>query len=312
MLDLHPFTPAEGAHFDTLVDIWNATCGPELSVSRRFVEFNTRGSEGAAEAGCLALSDDRPVGFVLASAAARFGNAGWVDAIAVMPSAQRRGAGTALLGWAESWLAEQDCRRVRLGGSLRPFTPGLTAELGSRSFFERRGYQGAGDVWDVAHDLRGYNTPASTDRVAADVRSLEPGQEDALREFLGRAFPGRWAYECDEFFREGGRASDYLTLWRDGRVEGFCQLTFVDSLRPLDRFYMQRLPQPWGQLGPIGVGEVCRGQGYGGAVLDAGLRHLRDHGIAGCVIDWTNLVDFYGKFGFTLYRQYTTMAKDLS
>jgi predicted N-acetyltransferase YhbS len=43
-------------------------------------------------------------------------------------------------------------------------------------------------------------------------------------------------------------------------------------------------------------------------VLDAGLRRLRDAGIAGCVIDWTGLLDFYGKFGFHPYRKYEMLA----
>jgi len=73
---------------------------------------------------------------------------------------------------------------------------------------------------------------------------------------------------------------------------------------------MHRLPKPWGQLGPIGVSKDARGKGYGGALLDAGLRYLRDQGVRGCVIDWTDLVDFYGKFGFKPYREYAILAKD--
>jgi predicted N-acetyltransferase YhbS len=74
---------------------------------------------------------------------------------------------------------------------------------------------------------------------------------------------------------------------------------------------MHRLPRPWGQLGPIGVSQDTRGKGYGGALLDAGLRYLRDQGVRGCVIDWTDLVDFYGKFGFKPYRKYQMLIKTL-
>jgi predicted N-acetyltransferase YhbS len=72
---------------------------------------------------------------------------------------------------------------------------------------------------------------------------------------------------------------------------------------------MHRLPKPWGQLGPIGVSKDVRGKGYGGALLDAGLGYLRDQGVRGCVIDWTDLVDFYGKFGFKPYREYAILGK---
>ena len=53
------------------------------------------------------------------------------------------------------------------------------------------------------------------------------------------------------------------------------------------------------------------GYHVGAAVLDAGLRRLHNNGINGCVIDWTDLVEFYGKFGFTPYRKYVQLVKAL-
>ncbi len=50
-------------------------------------------------------------------------------------------------------------------------------------------------------------------------------------------------------------------------------------------------------------------EGFGGALLDAALRHLSDRRVRGCVIDWTGLVDFYAKFGFKPYRQYVVLIK---
>jgi GNAT superfamily N-acetyltransferase len=174
-------------------------------------------------------------------------------------------------------------------------------------------------VWDVARSLRdypagqswrGYVSPSSAQRQTdAAVRPARAGEEDALLAFFRREFPGRWRFEFEEFLREGGRVSDYMLLWTGRGVDGFCQLTFGDSLRPLDRFFMHRLARLWGQLGPIGVSWDCRGKGYGAALLDAGLRRLRDHGVDGCVIDWTTLLDFYGKFGFQPYREYKVLEK---
>ena len=130
-----------------------------------------------------------------------------------------------------------------------------------------------------------------------------------MMEFFDREFPNRWRYEFQEFLRERGRLSDYHLLITERGVDGFARLTFADSERPIDRFYMHRLPKPWGQLGPIGVSKDTRGKGYGGALLDGALGHLRDQGIRGCVIDWTSLADFYGKFGFKPYREYAMLSK---
>ena len=128
---------------------------------------------------------------------------------------------------------------------------------------------------------------------------------------MRREFGGRWRYECEEFLRNNGRISDYILLWSERGVDGCCQLRFEDSSSPLERFYPYRLPRPWGQLGSIGVSADRRGRGYGALLLDGGLRQLREHGVAGCVIDWTGLLDFYGKFGFKPYREYLMWGKDI-
>ncbi|MCB0022588.1 MAG: GNAT family N-acetyltransferase, partial [Caldilinea sp.] len=121
----------------------------------------------------------------------------------------------------------------------------------------------------------------------------------------------RWRYEAEAFLADGGRLSDYMLLWTERGVDGCCLLTFPDSMRPMERYYLYRLPKPWGQLGSIGVSADRRGHGYGAALLDAGLRRLHDNGINGCVIDWTGLVDFYARFGFERYRSYTMLARSL-
>jgi predicted N-acetyltransferase YhbS len=331
---LRPFAPSDTQH---AAAIWTAACGPDLAISPHLVEYNTRPATGAVQAGRIAMQDGQPTGFVLASALPASSHVlpsqlGWIDAVAVSPAFQRQGIGSALLTWAEAWLAEQGCTHARLGGSLRPFTPGLPVELDTGLFFDRRGYQGqaGGSVdWDVAHDLGEYEIPnakyqtpalptgglwlrAGASVSNADIRAAQPGQEEAVLEFFNRSFPGRWQFEFLEFVREAGRMSDYMLLWTGRGVDGFARLTFEDSERPIERFHMRHLPRPWGQLGPIGVSDDCRGQGYGGALLDAGLRRLRECSVRGCVIDWTSLVDFYGKFGFKPYRQYAMLLKSLN
>jgi predicted N-acetyltransferase YhbS len=102
-----------------------------------------------------------------------------------------------------------------------------------------------------------------------------------------------------------------MLLWSERGVDGCCLLTFPDSVRPLERFYPYQLPKPWGQLGSIGISADRRGVGFGAALLDAGLRRLHNNGVNGCVIDWTTLTDFYGKFGFAPYRSYVMLGRSL-
>jgi predicted N-acetyltransferase YhbS len=315
-MSLIPFNPS--THLPALIALWNAACGDDLAINERFAAYNTRPATGAVQAGRIALENGQPVGIVLASALPNDPQTsprevGWIDALAVAPTHQRRGIGSALLASAEAWLREQGCTQARLGGGLRYFVPGYPLALGSIKFFEARGYTlrtNEPRVCDLARDLRDYATIQRPND--ATLRPATPDDANAILEFLWREFPGRWRFEFEEFLRARGRWSDYLVLQTARGIDGTVRLTFEDSERPIEQYYPYRLPRPWGQLGAIGVSRAVRGKGYGGALLDAGLVYLRERGVRGCIIDWTNLVEWYGKFGFTPCRWYAVYVKMLN
>jgi predicted N-acetyltransferase YhbS len=346
---LQPFDPHQPPHIEAAAAIWNRACGDDLAITPAFVAFNTRPATGGVQAGWLAWDGDAAAGFALASAlpgdpATSPPETGWIDALAVTPACQRRGLGGALLAQAEAWLAGQGCRAARLGGSLRPFAPGLPLELSSQPFFQQRGYRpraSEATVWDVAADL---SDPAVGVEASAGVRGearlkprLQAGasvgveasagvwiaaardrDEAALLAFLQREFPGRWRFEFEEFRRAGGRMSEYSLLWRQesGRapfVDGLCRIRrrWRHAVDPLERYFMHRLPPPWGQLGPVGVGQAGQGQGWGRGLIEFSLARLAACGVRGCVIDWTTLLDFYAKFGFRPLHGYRVLVKEL-
>jgi predicted N-acetyltransferase YhbS len=314
-----PFDPANPAHIAAAARIWSAACGPALAITEDFARFVCQPGYGVSFAGQLALADGAPAGFAFASAMPGSPDvtspaAGNIEALAVSPAHQGCGVGSALLDWAEAWLAGQGCSQFRLGGGLQWVIPGVPVALEqSVAYFSRRGYgnpTGHDRAWDVARSLVDYASPVGV-RIAKDVRiaPLAAGQEDALLAFLYREFPNRWRYELEEYLRRGARLSDYTLLWSERGVDGFAKLTFEDSMWSLGRYFLNGLPHPWGQLGPIGVSADRRGLGYGGAMLDGGLRRLHEAGVQGCVIDWTGIAGFYGKFGFRPYREYLMWGK---
>ncbi|MBX3012846.1 MAG: GNAT family N-acetyltransferase [Caldilineaceae bacterium] len=309
------FSSQEPAHVAAVTTVWNAACSSELMLSNRFVEFNLQPVTGGKQAGQIARQGETIVGFVLASTLpgqphVAPATVGWIDAIAVTPQAQRQGIGSALLAWAEAWLTQQTCQTFVLGASQHPFVPGVPSTLETAPFFQRRGYGQPRSAWDVAADLNDYKPPATVREIQGEVRPAQPGDAEALSTFLQREFSGRWHFEFEEFLRHPDhRLSDYMILWSERGVDGFCQLTFEDSLRPMERFFPYQLPRHWGQLGPIGVSADRRGLGYGAALLDAGIRRLYNSGVNGCVIDWTTHLALYGKFGFTPYREYIQLNK---
>lgn len=310
MVTLIPFTDS---HHRDAVRIWNAAADANYCINERLMAYNTIPCSGETIEGQLALQNGEAVGFILACAI-EGGSLGWISALAVHPAVQRKGVGSRLLRWADGWLKEKGCTRARLGGSLRPFAPGLPyAMSASLPFFEKHGYAAQKSQpyeYDIARSLREYKSiypkPAH-----ALLAPMQPGEESLLLDFLGRGYPGRWEFEAKQFVKDGGRPSDFLLLRVDDVVHGFCRLTLSDSERPIERFYPQRLPKPWGQFGPLGLSKAVRGQGLGGYLIDAAAVHLQSLGVDGCVIDWTSLVDLYGKFGFTVYNQYINIFKEL-
>ena len=317
-MQLLPFDFQSDEHLAGAADAWSDACGRDLSISSRFMAYNTRPPDGVELAGRVAVEGSRVLGFVLASRLLSHPDIsaedqGWVNAIAMRPSAQRRGGGSDLMHWAENWLRRRGVKRVALGDGLRPFLPALPEELCSQGFFTARGYQPHGETWDVARDLGdGQPIARRSEPPYAQIGTAALSDAAALLDFLAREFPGGWHYEAHEFLRLGGDISDFVLLRQVDRVAGFAWITSASSARPLDRYYPQRLPKPWGQLGPIGVAKAARGAGWGGLLLQAGLMTLRDRGVRGCVIDWTGLLDFYGKYGFKPYRRYRFYSKTIS
>jgi len=309
-MDWIPIEPNNHLHHEGIAEVWNAACGDGLWFSPRFAAYNLRPTTSAIQAGQLVMVNGKPVAFVLVSAVVN--ENAWIDAMAVHPGHQGLGLGTQLLTWAEGWLRDKQVDEARLGASLRPFVPGAPVEVSSEAFFVKLGYENLGVAVDMACDLA-HGLKVHPVARPPDVLPLTSADVPAMHEFLQRAFPGRWHFEFEEFLREDGRLSDYLVAWANDsgahRIEGFCQTTWEDSMRPLDRFYPQPLPRPWGQLGSIGVSEACRGKGYAAALINAALERFRAAGIRGCIIDWTGLIDFYARFGFTVHRRYSMMRK---
>ncbi|MEP6896255.1 MAG: GNAT family N-acetyltransferase, partial [Chloroflexota bacterium] len=281
------FIPFTSSHQADVIRIWNAASHHDYPINENFLAYNSIPTTGEVIEGQIAFQSNEPVGFVLACAV-QGGMLGWVSAIAVQPSAQRQGIGTALMNWAKDWLKEHGCKRIRIGGNLRPFLPGLPYAMRECvPFFEKHGYQPSADQpyeYDIARSLKDYRS-IYTKPANANLVPMQLGEEHLLLDFLHREYPGRWEFEAQEFIKNSGRASDFLLLHVDGAVQGFCRLTLSDSERPIERFYPQRLPQPWGQYGPLGLSKAVRGKGLGGYLIDAAAVHMQSLGVDGCVID---------------------------
>jgi predicted N-acetyltransferase YhbS len=94
-------------------------------------------------------------------------------------------------------------------------------------------------------------------------------------------------------------------LFHKGDIHGFASIQGPGTQFPIGgAVWRNDLGENWGALGPIGVSQQVRGEGWGGALLSAGLLELKARGTKQCIIDWTTLGEFYGKHGFEKTRLY--------
>jgi GNAT superfamily N-acetyltransferase len=316
---MSPLVLEDPQNGESMARIWNSAMPAEFAGEPAFFNYNLKPISGGIQGGSWMIDHDQRVGFVLASLLpnnerVQPTEVGWLDAIMVERAYQGRGYGRLLIEGAHNYTRHMGCKRLRLGATVRTFLPGLPYDGGNLDFFLKAGYEERPDLcWDLARDL-GDGLPIARRPLRADceIRPCVELDIPDLFEFLWREFPGRWRFEIEDFLAIGGRPGDIFILKTGGRVEGFCLLTLPDSVRPLNRYYPHRFPQPWGQLGTIGVSHANRGGGLGGLLLQSGLEYLRSHGTRGCVIDWTSLVDFYGKYGFQPYHRYHMLTRSLT
>ncbi len=136
------------------------------------------------------------------------------------------------------------------------------------------------------------------------VRFSQVADGVELDRFLREEFDGRWRYDALCSFHRN--PSSIAVLEVKGRIEGFAILqSFAFGEDPFaGAVWHRQLGKNWGALGPIGVSAGVRGVGLGGILLEGGLGLLKSTGVQQCTIDWTTLVDFYGKYGFSVSRRY--------
>ncbi|MEQ1935260.1 MAG: GNAT family N-acetyltransferase, partial [Fimbriimonadaceae bacterium] len=219
--------------------------------------------------------------------------------------------GVDMMQFCKQILIQRGIDHLVFGQDIDHFFPGCPLDHGGlKDFLLIEGFDEGEPVSDLVMDLAEYSYSPKVD---ADIRSCTEADIAALDAFLGNAFPGRWRFDCLRKISHEGKSQFVDLLWIDGAVMGFsvtqtqeCQLPIAGAVWA--RFHGDN----WCALGPIGVSQAVRGQGFGDALLGASLARLRASGNRVCLIDWTSLTDWYGKHGFKPASTYLTFSLTLS
>jgi GNAT superfamily N-acetyltransferase len=296
------------ADFKALAELWNRFYPEKYALDADLLKQNTVNSPlfdwGASS---ILMRDDEPTAFAaIKKSAARLYKGPDEDEAHLTAIAYDESADAVdILGYAKSILRNRGATRLAFGRDSRHFFPGCPDEVKAIcSFLTVEGFIDGGEAVDLTRDLVNYENPAKP--VAdGEFRRLRQEDRSSLNHFFQKNFSGRWAHDVLEKAAVDGIENTVFGLILDGQVQGFSLLQdWTHSLCIGGAVWRVGLGENWGSLGPIGISEEIRGKGFGNALLGASLEDLKARGVRRCIIDWTGLVDFYGKHGFEVTNRY--------
>jgi len=220
--------------------------------------------------------------------------------------------GVDMLSDLKQLLRNRGCNRLTFGQDSLHFFPGCPEDFPQlTSFLMVEGFGDGGVACDLERDLGDYeNTFKDPD--GDEFRVVEAKDVRALEAFLTREFPGRWRYDVMSKVKIDGPGC-VVALFHGDQIDGFALIQGETNKVPVGgAVWRNDLGEHWGSLGPIGVSKALRGKGSGHALLGNALAELRKRGARQSIIDWTGLLDFYGRHGFVVTRRYHYMALSLS
>jgi GNAT superfamily N-acetyltransferase len=302
--------------------LWQRALGDQWSLSRAVFHAMTVGNPAylAGDHLVALLDDDKIVGFAGTESWSVPGEpvpCGEILVVMVDPVHRRQGVGRALLGRALGVLKRRGVTQVQLGGGAFDFFwPGVPANLpGAWPFFEACGWETVERSYDLVLDLDGYVTPPGIyERIRLPGITIEtamPGDIPALLAFWGQHFPG-WLYYYQQVVERGGCEDMVLARHPERGIVGTSCAIYPRAPWRQDSFrWASLLGEDTGSLGALGVAESVRENGIGLAIAARVTELLRERGAAKSYVSWTWLVDWYGRLGYKVWREYVMSWKTL-
>ncbi len=309
-----------------LLGLWAECFGDDFPLDERLLSQQLALDTDPRKLFITRADDDSLSGALLAKRVARAplgGEApsiGNVSFIMVAQNHRRKGLGSRLFAEAAAWLGSSGAAEIRLGRDTYHLFPGMPT-TGTQDYFAiaafaaKQGFLPEREEFDLIADL----SALDLDALAVGTRkpvgySFVPYSREldaSMRLFFERNFPGRWYGEVLEALEAGMRSEDFfLAVDSEGAVRGFSRIYTEEStvLGP-GLYWRKAMGKNPGGLGPIGIDQSLRGNGLGLALLHFCLGELKSRGVGTMVIDWTDLVGFYAKMGFAVWKAYRLMSR---
>lgn len=303
-----------------LRNLWNNEFGFIFPISLELFNRNTYLTNGFLEEySYVVLEDDSPIGFIInkywptTNEDGLYESTGWISLIYVLKQYRKKGIGTKLIELSLEAFKSLNIKKIYLGKDYQNFFPGLPKDLKEHlEWFRKRGFV---DLYET-NDL--INLNASTNLILKDspfeykicAKDLLPN----LIEFMKKNFPGRWLKELNDYIKYGGDGSEFVICADSSNtIYGFCRIGKYNT--PIEKIafsltWRNRFDK-LGGIGPLGVDSNFRKQNIAYNMIVYGINFLKENCCECLIIDWTNLLSFYRKFGFEIWKTYIYIEKNL-
>jgi ribosomal protein S18 acetylase RimI-like enzyme len=251
----------------------------------------------------IATVDNKIIGFVATQIKNKEGS---IQLILVNKAHQRQGIGKKLLETAEQYLKNKKVRQIQLGaGGSSYFWPGVPKNLPhATSFFKSNGWNFTESSFDLVQDLAKYTTPPYVfKRIEKEKLKFQNANNLSKKQILKFEkinFPN-W----HNAFKEADSSDILYVNNSKNEILGTVVLTSESSAQQGQcRTWTRILGKDLGGFGALGIKKSEREKGIGLALAAHSTEVLKQRGIRNCLLGWTWLVDWYGKLGFKVWREY--------
>ena len=216
-----------------------------------------------------------------------------------------------LLNFAIQYLKSKQVKQIQLGdGGNSYFWPGIPTNLPRlMNFFEANNWQFTEDSYDLVGDVHDYQTPVNLGQAKIEIATQKNIKN--ILEFENKNFP-----EWHSAYKHKADLGDFDDMFYaeddDKKIAGTVFIFSADSYSAKEhQIWKQLLGEDMGGICCLGVREDMRKKGIGLAIAAYASEKLKVRKAGNVFVGYTWLVDWYGKLGYKIWRQYKMSWKQL-
>ena len=308
-----PFAPQ---YERQIIELWNRNVASQFPMTPALFQQNTLLDANVLAEGSAVMELNGQVCGVVISKVTKCTkgvematNKGWIHLLLVDAPYRKQGIGTLLLQHAEQALKAAGMEKIQFGGDLLHYLCGVPKEdVETQTFLQHKGYVYEAVMTDLTQTLMEPVALPTFEEIHFEPLKFQ--EKEAFLQFMHRVFPGRWEYEAIVYFEQGGTGKEFVVAKKGEQIIGFCRMN--DDSGPTIAQNMNWAPALTGKaggIGPLGIEEAERKGGYGLGITQAAMHFLQQRHVETILIDWTTLITFYEKLGFSPWQHYCTYGK---